>query len=110
MLTLLAGLSILILLFLTKDLRQNKSKNGTNLDTEKTKTEKSEQEKKKKKSDLFHGNCSGYCFVSHTNDDWIQFTEWKVWLYERCENERVVNTGLCALSDYGYGLLTSDCD
>jgi hypothetical protein len=94
---------------LTKDLLQRKSKKETNLDTEKTKTEKSEEEKKKKIG-LFYVACGGYCCESRPNDDWILFTDWKVWLYERCETERVVNTGLCASCDEGYALLISDCD
>jgi hypothetical protein len=75
------------------------------VDFEKAKTRKTEQEKKKK-SGLFCRDCSGYCFDSHTNDYWIQRMKIKVWFYETCVNERVVNTGLPALCDVECSLST----
>jgi hypothetical protein len=93
----------------SKVLFQSNLGKGTNLDTEKNRTGKRELDEKKK-SDLFCGDCCGYHFDSHTNDDWIQSMECKVCFYERCYNERVVNTGLCALCDEGCAALTSDSD
>jgi hypothetical protein len=49
----------------------------------------------------------GYCFDSHTDDDWIQCMELKVRLCETRDNERAVNLGLNALRDERCALLTS---
>jgi hypothetical protein len=78
--------------WVTKELFQSKSGQGTSIDTAKCKTEKREQEKKN--SDRICEDCAGYCFDFRTNDDWIQCMECKVCFYERCDHERFVNKGL----------------
>jgi hypothetical protein len=66
----------------TKYLFQSTSGGGTNLDTEKNKTENRGQEEKNK-SDMFRWDWW------RQDDDWIQSTEWKIWSYERCDNEKL---------------------